>query len=175
MGLGSVTGVEIFQCVTTHCQAVATWIFAGYIAGAHCTANNEDVDTMLAGAKVIVVDDDPGIRDLVADFLGRHGYEVITAASAQDLDGLLEQQAIDLIILDVMMPGLDGPATLKRIREHKEFDDIPVIFLTAKVQSDEVRELKNLGAIDVIPKPFAPLTIADMLKKIYADWAAAAS
>ena len=126
-------------------------------------------------ALITVIDDDPAILTLVETNLSLQGHEVATATDGIRGYALVQEKLPQLVILDVMMPGLDGPATLKRIREHKEFDDIPVIFLTAKVQSDEVRELKSLGAIDVIPKPFAPLTIADMLKKIYADWAAAAS
>ena len=126
--------------------------------------------------RVYYVEDEPDIRIIAELALVQvGGLQLKMGATGETAIEDIRQFSPQLILLDVMMPGLDGPATLKRIREHKEFDDIPVIFLTAKVQSDEVRELKSLGAIDVIPKPFAPLTIADMLKKIYADWAAAAS
>ncbi|GAB3373985.1 response regulator [Spongiibacter taiwanensis] len=126
--------------------------------------------------RVYYVEDEPDIRIIAELALVQvGGLQLKMGATGETAIEDIRQFSPQLILLDVMMPGLDGPATLKRIRENKEFDDIPVIFLTAKVQSDEVRELKSLGAIDVIPKPFAPLTIADMLKKIYADWAAAAS
>lgn len=126
--------------------------------------------------RVYYVEDEPDIRIIAELALVQvGGLQLKMGATGETAIEDIRQFSPQLILLDVMMPGLDGPATLKRIREHKEFDDIPVIFLTAKVQSDEVRELKSLGAIDVIPKPFAPLTIADMLKKIYADWVAAAS
>jgi CheY-like chemotaxis protein len=69
----------------------------------------------------------------------------------------------DLIVMDVMMAGLDGPSTLKRMREHVLLADIPVIFLTAKVLAAEVAHLLQLGAIGVIGKPFDPLTLADDL------------
>lgn len=128
---------------------------------------------MVSLERVYYVEDEPDIRIIAELALVQVGGLTLKMSSTGEtaLDDI-RQFSPQLILLDVMMPGLDGPATLKQIREHREFDDIPVIFLTAKVQSDEVRELKSLGAIAVIPKPFAPLTLADSLKGFYADWAA---
>lgn len=81
----------------------------------------------------------------------------------EDIDAFQPQ----LILLDVMMPGMDGPATLKHIRKQTRFDKIPVVFLTAKVQANEVEELKSLGAHGVISKPFDPMKIADELKLLW--------
>lgn len=58
-----------------------------------------------AGARILMVDDDPGIRDVVSDFLGKHGYKVETAADAQEMERVLERGPVDLIVLDIMMPG----------------------------------------------------------------------
>ena len=73
----------------------------------------------------------------------------------------------DLILLDVMMPGMDGPATLGHIRKLPGGDSTPAIFMTAKVQPHEVAELKLLGALHVIPKPFDPMTLAASIREIW--------
>jgi DNA-binding response OmpR family regulator len=66
-----------------------------------------------------------------------------------------------------MMPGMDGPATLVELRKMPEFADTPVIFMTAKAQAQEVVRFKELGAIDVITKPFDPITLSDQIRKIW--------
>ena len=73
----------------------------------------------------------------------------------------------DLILLDVMMPGMDGPTTLKSLRGHDEFAAIPVLFMTAKVQSDEVEEYLALGAVGVIHKPFDPMALSDEIRALW--------
>jgi len=73
----------------------------------------------------------------------------------------------DLIMLDVMMPGMDGPATLRALQGDPETTDIPVIFITAKVQPREVEAFRALGVIDVVPKPFEPMTLANEIRAIW--------
>ncbi|MCU1372755.1 MAG: response regulator receiver protein, partial [Actinomycetia bacterium] len=73
----------------------------------------------------------------------------------------------DAIILDVMMPGMDGPATLAELRADPATADIPVVFLTAKVQSIERRRLEELGAAGVVAKPFDPMTLAGELSAAF--------
>lgn len=75
--------------------------------------------------------------------------------------------APDLILLDVMMPGMDGPSTLKALREHQALKDVPVIFMTAKVQPNEVQHYRDLGALDVIAKPFDPMQLAEQIRAIW--------
>ena len=70
---------------------------------------------MTAGARILMVDDDPGIRDVVSDFLGRHGYKVDTAGDAREMEQALERGPVDLIVLDVMLPGEDGLAICRRL------------------------------------------------------------
>ena len=79
----------------------------------------------------------------------------------------------DLILLDVMMPGLDGPTTLQELRKLPSMGEIPAIFMTAKVQPQEVAHYKEIGAVDVIVKPFDPTTLSSELNNIWETWKAA--
>ncbi len=117
---------------------------------------------------VLYVDDDPDICAVVQAAL-RHiaCVEVSTAASgAMAIKGACEQQP-DLILMDVMMPGLDGPSTFQRLRENMATAHIPVIFLTAKVMPEEIGYLLRLGAIGVIAKPFDPVELCADLHKLW--------
>ncbi|VAW78812.1 Two-component transcriptional response regulator, LuxR family [hydrothermal vent metagenome] len=92
------------------------------------------------------------------------GFEVQICSSGQEALDSIMAFVPDLILLDVMMPGMDGPSTLKALRELPEIAKIPAIFMTAKVQTDEVAALKDLGAIEVIAKPFDPMKLAQQIK-----------
>ena len=72
----------------------------------------------------------------------------------------------DMVLLDVMMPGMDGPSTLKALRERPLLAQVPVAFMTAKVQPPEVVHYKALGALDVITKPFDPMTLAAQVRAV---------
>ena len=87
------------------------------------------------------------------------GNEAITKAVAF---------APDLVLLDVMMPGMDGPETFQALRKMPELATTPVVFMTAKVQPQEVQGYLALGAVGVIAKPFDPMTLADQLRDIWA-------
>jgi CheY-like chemotaxis protein len=111
---------------------------------------------------VLYVDDDPDICEVVqATLCLISALDVYTAGSGEAAIALACELRPDLILMDVMMPGLDGPATLKRMREITPINEIPVIFLTAKVLPAEVAHLFQLGAIGVIGKPFDPLKLGD--------------
>jgi CheY-like chemotaxis protein len=73
----------------------------------------------------------------------------------------------DLILLDVMMPDMDGPTTLGELRKLPELANTPAMFMTAKVQPQEIEYFKSLGAIDVVPKPFDPMTLSEQIRKIW--------
>jgi DNA-binding response OmpR family regulator len=108
------------------------------------------VSGMSAG-RVLVVDDDPDIRDLVAELLGRAGYTVATAADGREGLRAMYSSQPDLVVLDVSMPGLDGWQTLERIRD---LSDVPVLMLTARgSELEKVRGLQS-GADDYVTKPF---------------------
>lgn len=76
----------------------------------------------------------------------------------------------DLILLDVMMPEMDGPTTLSELRKIEDCSGIPAMFMTAKIQANEVEEYKAMGAIDVIAKPFDPMTLAETIKKAWSKY-----
>ena len=104
--------------------------------------------------RLIVVDDDGRIRDLLRRYLTQEGFEVLVAEDARALDRLLLREHADLIVLDLMMPGEDGLSVCRRLRARQ--DAIPVIMLTAK--GDDVDLIVGLewGADDYLPKPFNP-------------------
>jgi two-component system OmpR family response regulator len=111
---------------------------------------------------VLYVDDEPDICEVVQTTLCLiAGFDVRTADSGERAIDLAYELRPDLIILDVMMPGLDGPATYERLCENTLLADIPVIFMAAKVVPPQVAHLLRLGAIGVIGKPFDPLTLGD--------------
>ena len=104
--------------------------------------------------KILVADDEKDIRSVLALYLEDAGYEVVEAADGAEALRMLETQDIDLCLLDIMMPELDGYQVLKRVRET---DDIPVIVVSAKGQDAEKILGLNLGADDYMVKPFNPL------------------
>lgn len=118
--------------------------------------------------KILYVEDDPDIRTIAALALEKvGGFKVKTCSSGRVALQEVEAFDPDLIILDVMMPDMDGPATLVKLRADAGQTKKPVIFMTAKVMSSEIDEYKALGAIDVIPKPFDPMTLADRVRSIW--------
>ncbi len=103
---------------------------------------------------IYVTDDDPGIRELLAEYLGTQGYTVQTAENAVALDALLAQKLPDLLVLDWMMPGEDGLSVARRLRAQPGFP--PIIMLSAKGEDiDRIIGLE-VGADDYLPKPFNP-------------------
>jgi two-component system OmpR family response regulator len=119
--------------------------------------------------KVLLVDDEPDIRTIGQMSLQMVGkWEVMMAVSGVDALLLLKTEKPDLILLDVMMPALDGPATLAKLKQNPETADIPVIFMTAKVQRQEIEQYLKLGVCGVISKPFDPLQLPQEILKIIA-------
>jgi CheY-like chemotaxis protein len=116
---------------------------------------------------VLVVDDDADVRRLAQVSLTRiGGHDVITVASGQECLDHLQQHRPDAIVLDVMMPGLDGPSTLLAIRDGATTYDIPVVFLTAGVVEADVERLRSLPVSGVLNKPFDPLVLPAELAAI---------
>ncbi len=118
---------------------------------------------------ILYVEDEPDIRMVAQMALQAVGGFTVTAcASGQEALSAAPTANADLLLLDVMMPGMDGPSTLKALRELPATAKTPVIFMTAKVQAAEVAVYKALGAIEVIPKPFDPMELAAQIKQIWA-------
>ena len=110
---------------------------------------------------LLLVEDEDAIREVAVVALERvGGWRVTAAADGQLALGLARTDPPDAILLDVMMPGLDGPATLAALRREAVLAGVPVIFLTAKVQATERRRLIGLGAAGVIAKPFDPMELS---------------
>ncbi|WP_420471483.1 response regulator [Brevundimonas sp. FT23042] len=117
---------------------------------------------------ILHVDDEPDIREVAAFALELDpGITLTTAESGEAALGLLEGGLKpDVILLDVMMPRLDGPGTLSRLRDLPGLEATPVIFMTARVQASERDRYIELGAVGVITKPFDPMTLAGQVRDI---------
>ena len=96
------------------------------------------------------------------------GFAVIACASGAEALVAAPAAAADLLLLDVMMPGMDGPSTLKALRALPASANTPVIFMTAKVQAAEIAQYRELGALDVIHKPFDPMELSAQISRIWA-------
>lgn len=106
------------------------------------------------------IEDDPDIQTIAQMALEEiGGYKVKICSSGQEGLNELENFNPDLILLDVMIPGMDGPTTLTKIRQLDKFSKTPVIFLTAKAQASEIKSYIQLGAIDALVKPFDPVSL----------------
>jgi len=121
--------------------------------------------------KILYAEDEADIREiatLALESIG--GLEVASCSTgAQVIDLAIDFQP-QLILLDVMMPEMDGPTTLDALKDHSSLNTVPVIFLTAKILPAEIDRFKSLGAIEVICKPFDPLTLAEQIKEIWSHF-----
>ncbi|MCL1473550.1 response regulator [Argonema antarcticum] len=116
--------------------------------------------------RILVIDDEDDIREIVQFSLETMGgWEVITAVSGSEGLALALTQAPDVILLDVMMPDMNGPTLFEKLQANIATQHIPVILLTAKVQPAEQRRFVQLGVKAVIAKPFDPMTLATQLAK----------
>jgi two-component system, OmpR family, response regulator len=118
--------------------------------------------------RILYVEDEPDIQavaKLALEMVG--GFTVMLCSSGEEALREAAAFAPDMILLDVMMPGMDGPSTLRALREQAALAAVPVAFMTAKVQPQEVALYKSLGARDVIAKPFDPMTLADQVRAIW--------
>ncbi len=119
--------------------------------------------------RVLYVEDEPDIQSIARLALeGVGGLEVHICSSGREALVEIPSRHPDLVLLDVMMPGMDGVSTLQALRADERVRDIPVVFMTAKARPDEVGSYRALGALDVIAKPFDPMTLAADLRRIWA-------
>ena len=117
---------------------------------------------------ILYVEDEPDIQavaKIALEVVG--GFELKICSSGEEALACAISFAPDLLLLDVMMPGMDGPSTLKELKLLPELADTPAIFMTAKVQPNEVAEYKSLGALDVIAKPFDPMALSEQIKAVW--------
>ncbi|HAQ85643.1 MAG TPA: hypothetical protein DCR78_04280 [Pseudomonas sp.] len=118
--------------------------------------------------RILHVEDDPSIQAVVKVSLEAiGGYQVQSCSSGHQALEVVKAFAPQFVLLDVMMPGMGGPETLTRLSERIDLTQVPVVFMTAKVQPSEIEHLRNLGACDVIVKPFDPMRLASQIQAIW--------
>lgn len=120
--------------------------------------------------RILLVEDDLDIQIVARIALqDLAGFELEVCSSGYEALEKAPKYDPDLILLDVMMPELDGPSTLKEVRQIHSLATTPVIFVTAKAQPEEVAEYRRLGALEVIVKPFDPMTLGDRIRDIWSQ------
>ena len=116
---------------------------------------------------ILLIDDEETIQEVVQVGIEiEAGWQVAIASSGSERIDLAEKQQPDVILLDVMMPDMDGIDTLSLLKTNHNTSTIPVIFLTAKAQAEEKNQFQSLGVVDVITKPFNSMTLASQIAKI---------
>ena len=118
--------------------------------------------------RVLMVEDDPDIQivaRMALEAVG--GYTVEICSGGQEALQNVERFGPDLVLLDVMMPGMDGPTVLRHLRERPATAQLPVVFMTAKAQAHEISSYRAMGALDVISKPFDPMQLSAQLAEIW--------
>jgi CheY-like chemotaxis protein len=123
---------------------------------------------MKALNRILYVEDDADIRviaEIALEVVG--GFTLTSCASGREALEVAERAAPDLLLLDIMMPGMDGLSTLEALRAQPATADVPVIFMTAKVQAAEIAHYKSLGALDVISKPFDPMVLPEQIRSTW--------
>ena len=117
---------------------------------------------------LLYVDDDDDIREIVELALGLDGsIRVTSSPGGEQALAEMREQRPDLVVLDVMMPGMDGPAMFDRMRADPQLQNIPVIFMTAKANPQEVARFRDLSAIGVIAKPFDPMALGAQVRALW--------
>lgn len=118
--------------------------------------------------KVLVVDDNQDVRDLVVHILSADGFHVYSAADGSIALAILNSNQVDLVLLDVMMPGKSGLEVLKEIRSgsNKKIREIPVMMITAKSSIEDIDEALAIGANSYVVKPFRGVTIREKVRSI---------
>lgn len=111
---------------------------------------------------ILIIDDTTTNLDILVELLD--AYDVIDAISGKDALEIVGEEKIDLILLDIMMPEMDGYEVCRRIKENKKTKDIPVIFITAKTDEDSIEKAFNVGGIDYVSKPFKPKELLARVK-----------
>jgi DNA-binding response OmpR family regulator len=119
--------------------------------------------------RILVVDDDPRLLHVVSMYLGIEGYEVDTAPNGEEGLRLLEHNRPDLVILDVMMPGIDGLEACRRIKSNPETRTIPVVLFTALSRTDDVENGRAAGANRFINKPFSLIGLGAVIRSFLSE------
>lgn len=120
-------------------------------------------------ARVLAVDDDHVIRGLLEVNLEMEGHEVVSAVDGSDALAKIEQQPPDLILLDVMMPNLNGWQVAERLKSNAATRHIPIVFLSARAMDADVRRGAELGVESYVTKPFDPIDLMDLVNRLLSE------
>jgi DNA-binding response OmpR family regulator len=126
-----------------------------------------DADT--TRRRILVVDDDPRLLHIVSLYLGIEGYEVIQASNGEDGLKAVNESPPDLVIMDIMMPGMDGVEACRRIRENPATQAIPVLMFSALSGDDDVERARLAGANHLITKPFNLVGLGQVVKSFFSS------
>lgn len=118
------------------------------------------------GKHILVVDDDAMNVRMAEFILKQQQYQVLKANSGMECLEVLKSQQVDLVLLDIEMPGMNGMQTLERIREEEKLLEIPVMFLTASTELEDMENARRLGAAGYVKKPFLPQELLDRVEKV---------
>ncbi|MBD5543689.1 MAG: response regulator [Lachnospiraceae bacterium] len=118
------------------------------------------------GKHILVVDDDAMNVRMAEFILKQQQYQVLKASSGMECLEVLKDQPVDLVLLDIEMPEMNGMQTLERIREEERFLKIPVMFLTASTELEDMENAQRLGAAGYVKKPFLPQELLDRVEKV---------
>jgi CheY-like chemotaxis protein len=119
-------------------------------------------------SRVLLVEDDPDIQAVVAFALAKvGGLRVAACASGPEAIAKAPEFLPEIVLLDVMLPGMDGPATLRALRDLPQTAATPIVFMTARVQPHELEAYRQAGACDILVKPFDPTRLPDLLRAIW--------
>ncbi|RXZ80308.1 DNA-binding response regulator [Paenibacillaceae bacterium] len=113
--------------------------------------------------RLLIVDDDPHIRELIVHFMGLEGLEVVEAANGLEALRILDDIKVDLVVLDIMMPGMDGWELCRELRKQS---DLPLLMLTAKGETSQIVKGFALGTDDYLVKPFDPMVLVARVKAL---------
>jgi DNA-binding response OmpR family regulator len=123
-------------------------------------------DMLPADTRILVIDDEPGLLALLSKMLTRIGATPVTAETGVEGLELLEAESFDLLILDLMLPDVDGYDILGRIRQNSKYDQLPVLILSARADPDAITKGLNLGADAYLTKPYLPNTLTSRVRTL---------
>ena len=121
---------------------------------------------MPAAKRILICDDDPVILRLLEVNLELEGYEVLSARNGEEALEIASAEKPDLVILDIMMPKLDGYQTAERLKSQDDTKEIPVVFVSAKAQLSDIEKGKSYGVADYLTKPFDPSDLLEIVERL---------
>ena len=120
----------------------------------------------MPGKRILICDDDPVILRLLEVNLELEGYSVLSAHNGEEALQIATAEKPDLVILDIMMPKLDGYQTAERLKSQDETKEIPVVFVSAKAQLSDIEKGKSYGVADYLTKPFDPSDLLEIVERL---------